>query len=86
MVIALDYDKTYTADPILWGKFLDICEARSHTVICLTMRYPHEAIPDFGIKIYYTERKAKKVYADESGILVDIWIDDKPAWLFEDAG
>lgn len=87
MIIALDYDKTYTADIRLFKDFIDLAIDSGHSVICLTMRYPTEPINDMpkGIKIYYTSRKAKKKWADENGIVVDIWIDDKPAWLFEDA-
>lgn len=87
MIIALDYDKTYTADPILWDVFVVHAQSRGHKVICLTMRrYPEEQIKIKNVDITYTNRKAKKVFADENGIAVDIWIDDKPAWLFEDAG
>lgn len=88
MIIALDYDKTYTADKLLWDTFCVICEQAGHTVICLTMRFNNkdEQIGNVPMsKIYYTERQAKKVWADKNGIIVDIWIDDKPAWLFEDA-
>lgn len=88
MIIALDYDKTYTRDKEMWDKFIRMALYHGHKIICLTMRrYPEEQIKDMfeGIEITYTNRKAKKRYADEHGILVDIWIDDNPAWLFEDA-
>lgn len=87
MIIALDYDKTYTACPEIWDIFIKCCEGK-HKVICITMRrFPEEQILNMPVhEIIYTDRKAKKKYADENGIIVDIWIDDKPAWLFEDAG
>jgi len=86
MIIALDYDKTYTADPEMWNLFITMCRQRDHKVICLTMRrYPEEQIKIPFVDITYTDRRAKKAYADENGIWVDIWIDDKPAYLFEDA-
>lgn len=86
MIIALDYDKTYTADPQLWDALIVHAKHRGHKIICLTMRrYPEEQIKIPGVEITYTDRRAKKKYADENGIVVDIWIDDKPAWLFEDA-
>ncbi len=82
MIIALDYDKTYTADPEFWNKFIWLCQQHNHAVVCITMRrYPEEQIKIPFVKIIYTDRKAKKKYADENGIAVDIWIDDKPAWL-----
>lgn len=88
MIIALDYDKTYTADPVMWEAFIKIAVERGHKIICITMRsYPEEQLPKFWsiAEVVYTDRRAKKKYADENGIAVDIWIDDKPAWLFEDA-
>lgn len=86
MIIALDYDKTYTREPVLWKKFISDCQKLSHVVICITMRYPHEKILDMPLDaIYYTSRKAKLIWAKANNIEVDIWIDDKPGWLFDDA-
>lgn len=85
MIINLDYDKTYTADKFLWNRFIEDATKCGHEIICITMRYPDEAIKDLRCKIYYTSRKAKKIWADANGIAVDIWIDDTPAWLFGDA-
>lgn len=85
MIIALDYDKTYTADPALWELFIKNAINNGHQVICITMRYPEEAIILWPMPIHYTSRKAKKRWADANGIKVDIWIDDNPGWLFEDS-
>lgn len=86
MIIALDYDKTYTADPHMWDIFISVAKERGHKVICITMRYPNELIEIQNIdKIHYTSRKAKLVWAKQNDIKVDIWIDDKPGWLFDDA-
>jgi hypothetical protein len=87
MLIGLDYDGTYTADPFLWDRFLEVAHEQGHDVICFTMRYPHEPLPsiDYLKAIVYTSRKAKKRFAEEAGYKVNIWIDDRPAWLFDDA-
>jgi hypothetical protein len=87
MLIALDYDHTYTADKELWNKFILDAKMRGHKVVCFTMRFDNveERLYAMPVDVYYTERKAKKVWAEAKGFLVDIWIDDKPAWLFEDA-
>lgn len=85
MIIALDYDGTYTADPKLWDRFVSDAVKCGHKVICFTMRYKKEPLPPMPCDVIYTSRKAKKKFSEELGILVDIWIDDKPAWLFEDA-
>lgn len=83
-VIALDYDKTYTVDPHLWKSFIATALLRRHEVICVTMRRPDEPIEDMEIPIFYTSRRAKALFMKENGKIVDIWIDDSPAWLFND--
>lgn len=88
MIIALDYDKTYTSDKFMWNKFCVLAQECGHEVICLTMRYDNdeERISNLPVsKIYYTSRKAKLIWAKQNNIHVDIWIDDKPGWLFDDA-
>lgn len=85
MIIALDYDKTYTADMELWNEFVKMAVNRGHKIICLTMRYPEEKIENWHVPIYYTCRQAKLVWAKTNNIHVDIWIDDRPTWLFDNA-
>ena len=80
MLIALDYDKTYTADPVLWDDFIVAAKARKHNVKIVTMRTPSEAIQVGGVDVVYTSRQAKIKH-----IPADIWIDDNPAWVYQDA-
>ncbi len=80
MLIALDYDKTYTADPGLWDEFIASCASRGHEVNIVTMRFPSEPIEGLSIPVIYTSRKAKY-----GAIPAAIWIDDTPQWLFQDA-
>jgi hypothetical protein len=80
MLIALDYDKTYTADPALWDNFVDLAQSRGHTVKIVTMRRPDEAIDTDVVDVVYTSRKAKS-----SVIRADIWIDDSPHWVYQDS-
>ena len=80
MLIALDYDGTYTADPALWDAFIATAQARGHTVNILTMRYPTETIERAPCQVVYTSRKAKHGF-----IPADIYIDDKPGFLFQDS-
>lgn len=93
MLIALDFDGTYTADPEMWDAFIKNAQERGHEVIVATMRYK-ETESDYvemcvGNKvnaIVYTNRKAKKsAVRKQTGKDPDIWIDDNPEWLFEDA-
>lgn len=80
MKIALDYDKTYTADPVLWNAFVATALARGHDVKIVTMRRPDECVLDAPTEVVYTSRKAKSsVYS------ADIWIDDSPHWVYQDS-
>ncbi len=93
MLIALDFDGTYTADPELWDSFIKDMKSRGHEIIIATMRYEGEEeaeILKYGLdkkvdKIIYTNRLAKKSAVQRQYKHVDIWIDDMPEWLFEDA-
>ena len=92
MLIALDYDGTYTADKDMWNVFIHQARLRGHEVIIATMRYEEtegeEVIGDlFGNvdNIIFTGRKAKKAFVDANYRAPDIWIDDNPEWLFKDS-
>lgn len=85
MRFCLDYDGTYNRAPDLWNLFIEQATASGHEVICITMRHPSE-VPDIPVVVYFTGRKAKARYAAENNIHVDVWIDDAPHWLFQDAG
>jgi hypothetical protein len=76
----LDYDKTYTADPTLWNGFIFAAKARKHDVKIVTLRTPSESIQVDGVEVIYTSRQAKMKH-----IAADIWIDDNPAWVYQDS-
>jgi hypothetical protein len=80
MLIALDYDNTYTVDPTLWQRFISDATARGHDVKIVTMRYPSEIITAPPAEVVYTSRKAKRKF-----FAADIWIDDSPQWVYSDA-
>ena len=79
MLVALDYDGTYTRDPALWDGFIVEATKRGHSVKILTMRYPSEAIANVPCEVIYTSRKAKHGFVE-----ADIYIDDMPQYLFRD--
>jgi hypothetical protein len=86
MRIALDYDGTYSADPGLWDQFVTHALLQGHSVTCVTMRYPHELAVVPHIHTIYTSHKAKKLYVERVlGLHFDVWIDDIPEYLFQDA-
>lgn len=83
MKIALDYDETFTEDPILWTNFVASCKERGHSITFVTYRdsrYDNEDIlydaDCLGIEVVFTGGKQKK-HIFES----DVWIDDNPVTI-----
>lgn len=90
LLIALDYDETYTEAPSLWQAFIRMAHNEGHQVICATMRYESETGDICGwlhknVKVIPTGRKAKMAYLKGLGYEPDIWIDDSPHFLVQDA-
>jgi hypothetical protein len=84
MRIALDYDGTYTRDPVLWANFIADCIGRGHEVVCVTMRsseIPEEQILGVPCEVIYTDRRGKVGHMLNIGRPVAIWIDDDPRLL-----
>ena len=89
MNISVDFDETYTRDPILWDEFIKRAQERGHTVYCITARPPtkenktevYEALAGLIGKdnCLFTDCMAKAKYAYEKGVHIDVWIDDLPS-------
>lgn len=77
LVIALDYDNTYSDDPELWDQFIKIAQKRGHVVIGVTFREPHQVV-EMPIEVFYTSGKFKADYMREVDLEPSIWIDDWP--------
>lgn len=91
MLIAIDYDETYTEDPEFWDLVIGLAVNRGHSVICATMRHRYEGqeiIDNLGHKverIIFTGRKAKVPAVHEAGYYPSVWIDDSPHWLLNNS-
>jgi hydroxymethylpyrimidine pyrophosphatase-like HAD family hydrolase len=91
VLIALDYDGTYTEDSDLWREFITQARGRGHRVVCVTMRYEHESeqvvrqLAGRVDHIIFTGRRAKKPHMELLGLVPDVWIEDAPHWVFTDA-
>ena len=91
MLLALDYDDTYTRDPEFWDAVIELAKSRGHSVICATMRYQQEgadvetALASKVEKIIYTGRKAKHNAVYAAGYMPSVWVDDSPHWIHMDA-
>ena len=87
MLIAIDYDETYTADPFFWDSVLIGAGLHSHKVVCISarcntpenMKEIRTALVDWpGVPVYLCHDTPKRQYAEEHGLSVDVWIDDTP--------
>lgn len=91
MLIALDYDGTYTADPGLWHSFIAASRARGHRIFVVTMRFPSEGreieqrLGRHVDRIIFTAREAKRRHVQRLGHDVDVWIDNHPEYIDGDA-
>lgn len=86
LIFALDYDQTFTDEPILWEFFISKAKERGHSVTFVTSRGYHTTLDTnndirtdakrLGIDIVFCfgEPKATKFKAD-------VWIDDSPLYI-----
>jgi len=91
MNIGLDYDDTYTRDPVLWQAFIARATSEGrHKVYIVTWRNEQEAaemnlptaVRDRLAGVYATNRQAKEKFMYAQGIRIDVMIDDNPrAWV-----
>lgn len=89
MLLALDFDETYTKAPSFWDDFTAMARDQGHEVIMATYRHPvadwHPLMEDIDMEIYFTDGKAKKPFLAERDVHPDIWIDDRPLTVVEDS-
>lgn len=90
-VVALDYDETISDSESTWLAVMLLLEKQGYHVIVCTWRtpttYPEDLkfLVDKGFKVYYTSGQAKQTYMAKQGIKVDIWVDDNPFAILNDA-
>ena len=93
MKIALDYDKTWTADEDLWFAFVRLAKRMGHDIRIVTIRDErHDRTAPLielekHLPVIYTRGVAKKWFCTHftDGWMPDIWIDDKPETIFENS-
>ena len=92
LTFALDYHKTYSADPKFWNVFIQLVWLRKDKVYCVT----HSTDPDELADLYdsigkiigkdcviETKGEAKLPYCKRNNIDIDIWIDNNPIHIIE---
>jgi len=85
MLIAIDYDETYTRDPGTWNSVILLLKRLGHRVVCVTSRSnTHDNRTALGnilpldIHVIFCNYNAKAEMTRKAGYHVDIWIDDNP--------
>lgn len=88
MIVAIDYDNTYTADHETWNKVIHTLLDAGHTVICVTGREAIGAMAEpvmvsVGriIPVVFAGKEWKREAALKRGYKVDVWIDDSPEYI-----
>lgn len=90
-IVAFDFDETISDNESAWLAVMQLLERRGYHCIIVTWRKPTEwpedlqMFVDKGYKVYYTSRQAKQAYMAKQGIKVNIWIDDNPFAILNDA-
>lgn len=90
-IVAFDFDETISDNEMAWLLVMRLLESKGYHCIVVTWRaptqYPEDLqfLVDKGYKVYYTSRQAKELYMQRLGIKVDIWVDDNPFAILNDA-
>jgi hypothetical protein len=95
IVVALDYDNTYTLDPMFWDLFIEDCKNNDWEVVICTYRDDRfDTVPDLTrlamtVPVYFTRGAAKKWWMEQFAAFEHcrpaIWIDDRPETIFENS-
>lgn len=87
MIIAVDYDGTYAADPEVFNLVIKLLQNYGHTVICVTGRYDGamgQIVKDtIGrlVPVIFAGAEWKARAAQQAGYTVSVWIDDMPSMI-----
>lgn len=88
MLIAIDFDGTFAADPRLFHEFARLARSFGHRVVVVSGRSDEppwgdelrEVVGD-GIPVVLAGSIWKRAAAEAAGYRVDIWIDDNPEYV-----
>jgi hypothetical protein len=84
MIIAIDYDGTYAADPNVFDEVIKLFLEAGHTVICVTGRdegvMGKPVLESIGklVPVVFAGPEWKREAALKKGYDVNVWIDDVP--------
>ncbi len=88
MIVGIDFNHTFSADPEAFSNFIKELQSHGHTVVMITSRSEwtpqgtevKEAVGNL-LPIVFAGEVWKKEAAEAKGYKVDIWIDDKPGGI-----
>lgn len=85
---SIDFDDTFTADPLLWSMFVRMAKRRGHRFYCVTARQETEENTEHinaqfdhwkcQMPIVFSNLGSKMDEVERRGIKIDIWCDDAP--------
>jgi len=88
MTISIDFDRTFAADPQLWGEFARKSAAEGNTVVMISRRPEEDRQTVMNTVGDYADAFSQVVLvggdtlkadaAEAAGINVDVWVDDSP--------
>ena len=83
---AIDYDGTWTSDPIAFRAFATLLRRRGHKVVIVTARVSgqgevREACMEYVDDIVWSTGMPKREAAERAGFTVKVWIDDMPEMI-----
>jgi len=92
MTISVDFDRTFAADPVLWGEFARQSVATGNTVVMVSRRpdtpeNQDEIAATMGdyreafTQVLLVGDRMKDEAAREAGLAVDVWVDDSPQYI-----
>lgn len=87
LLIGIDYDGTWSADPGLFAIFVGTLKFRGHDAVLVTGRSDEgpwgvevrRAVRD--IPIVFAADGWKRAAAERAGYKIDVWIDDHPEYV-----
>ena len=92
LTISIDFDRTFSADPKLWGEFAEDAVENGNTVVMVSRREDtpenQQIVRDtlgewagYFSQVLLVGDRLKDEAAKEAGVAVDVWVDDSPQFV-----
>lgn len=92
MTVSIDFDRTFAAEPELWGEFAEDAAEAGNTVVMVSRRPDtpenqqaiREALGEYAAyfsKVLLVGDQMKDEAAKAAGVEVDVWVDDSPQFV-----